>query len=260
MLALDRVSAARGGRRVLEDVSFAIAPGEVLAVIGPNGAGKSTLLQVLAGTLAPTQGRVCLEGEPLGTIDRRQLARRRAVLPQSVELAFGFTALDVVLLGRMPHAGRSSGVADLEIAAAALRETDAEHLAERSYTALSGGERQRVQLARVLAQVWPVASDPEPRWLLLDEPTNNLDLLHQRMLMITARRFAQRGLGVLAILHDPNLAAAHADRVVVLADGMLQDDGAPEAVLTADRLRRSFGIETTVIRHPETDRPVVLPA
>jgi iron complex transport system ATP-binding protein len=80
------------------------------------------------------------------------------------------------------------------------------------------------------------------------------------MLMVTARRFAQRGLGVLAILHDPNLAAAHADRVVVLADGMLQDDGAPEAVLTADRLRRSFGIETTVIRHPETDRPVVLPA
>ena len=139
-------------------------------------------------------------------------------------------------------------------------EAYAEHLAERSYTALSGGERQRVQLARVLAQIWPSGRAPAPRWLLLDEPTNNLDLLHQQRLMETARRFADRGLGVLAILHDPNLAAAYADRVVVLADGMVQDEGSPEAVLTPARLRESFGIEATVIRHPRTDRPVVLPA
>ncbi|MEE4361738.1 MAG: heme ABC transporter ATP-binding protein [Pseudomonadales bacterium] len=254
-----QVGVTRKGRVVLRDVSLSLGAGEVVAVIGPNGAGKSTLLQAMAGTLAPSSGSVCLDGVPLGSMDRRILAQRRAVLPQTAELAFGFSVLDVVLLGRAPHGEGAVGSRDLQHVEAALAQTGVAHLAARSYLALSGGERQRVQLARVLAQIWPDQEDDPPRYLLLDEPTNNLDLAHQHALMRTARDFAARGVGVLAILHDPNLAARYADRVAVLKEGALCCDGPPDAVLTEHLMGETFGVESLILRHPDTGRPLVVP-
>ncbi|WP_353254402.1 heme ABC transporter ATP-binding protein [Salinisphaera sp. PC39] len=257
-LAADMVHAARGGRPVLRAASLAVAPGELVAVIGPNGAGKSTLLDILTGSRRPDRGTVTLDGRPLADWPRPALARRRAVLPQASTLDFPFPVLDVVLLGRSPHAGGGDRARDLRVAAAALRATGLQGLAHRRYTTLSGGERQRAQLARALAQIWPADDDPSPAYLLLDEPTNNLDLAHQHELLAAARELTGRGVGVLAILHDPNLAAQYADRLAILAGGTVAASGPPAAILDAGTLAETFGVEAEILTHPRTGRPVVL--
>jgi iron complex transport system ATP-binding protein len=239
---------ARGPRAILAGVSLGIAPGELVALIGPNGAGKSTLLHLLSGALRPDRGRVLLAGEELSAWPRSALARRRAVLPQSSELSFPFTGLEVVLMGRSAHAGSASRGRDLTVALQALDAVDARDLAERVFPTLSGGERQRVQLARVLAQIWP--EGPETRLLLLDEPTNNLDLAHQTQLLRFARSLADQGVGVLAVLHDPNLAALHADRLAVLAEGTILQDGPVASVLTQTTIERAFGLPVAIRPHP----------
>jgi ABC-type hemin transport system ATPase subunit len=178
MLAAHHVTLRVGRKALLNDVSLAFNPGEVLALIGPNGAGKSTLLKAVAGELTPTTGVVELEQKPLAAWSLQERARRRAVLPQHSMLDFPFTVLEVVLLGRSPHGGGAS-VHDHYIARQALAAVEAAHLEQRLYPTLSGGERQRVQLARVLAQIWEPLPDGTARYLLLDEPTASLDLAHQ---------------------------------------------------------------------------------
>ena len=265
MLRGEDISVLRGSRRILDAVSLAVAPGEMVAVIGPNGAGKSTLLQTLSGGLEPDRGAVALGGRPLGAWPAKELARRRAVLSQNATLGFPFTALQVVLVGRSPHMGRHPARADLRAAAAAMSETGVLHLAERSYPTLSGGEKQRVQLARVLAQI--ARPDGEPadgagaaggHYLLLDEPTNNLDLAHQHLALGAARRLADSGVAVLAVLHDPNHAAGYADRIHVLQRGRTIAAGTPRAVLTAELMRSVFGVAARVMSEPGRDRPYVL--
>jgi len=260
MIAATGLTMRRGGTAILDGCDFTVRPGEVVALIGPNGAGKSTLLELLSGAARPDAGTVRLEERPLEAWNARALARKRAVLPQAVDLAFPFRCLDVVLLGRDPHRERSSPSADLAVAEAALSEVDCAGLADRIYASLSGGERQRVQLARVLAQIWPAASAEERRYLLLDEPTNNLDIAHQLALAGTARRFADGGAGVLAVLHDPNLAAMIADRLAVLKAGRLVADGAPNRVLTPELLADAFHVRAEVIAHSLTGTPHMLPA
>jgi iron complex transport system ATP-binding protein len=258
MLKADNIGVTFGSAEVLRGPSLAVAPGEVVAVLGPNGAGKSTLLAVLAGSLRPQRGTATLEGRALAAWSPRALALRRAVLAQQSELAFGFSVLEVVLLGRSPHAGTSTRDADLAVAEACLAEAEVAHLAGRVYTTLSGGERQRVQLARVLAQIDFPAGSGEPRYLLLDEPTASLDLAHQHATLRTARRAAARGIGVLAILHDLNLAAVYADRLVVLSRGQLAAEGPPGPVLTEALVREVFDLAVQVTRHPTRGCPQVV--
>ncbi len=259
MLALDSVTVRAGQATLLDALSLSVAPGEVLAVVGPNGAGKTTALRVLAGETTPAAGEARLGGRLLA--DVADLARRRAVLPQESGLAFGFTALDVVLLGRTPW--RASRRDDLAAAARAMAQASVEHLAGRRYPTLSGGERQRVHLARALAQIdGPAASDggaPAGRYLLLDEPTSALDLGHQHGVLRTARRVASEGVGVLAVLHDLNLAAQYADRIAVLAAGRLLAVGTPGSVLTPTVVRCAFGITVMVTAHPCAACPLVVP-
>ena len=266
MLRADDIQVRYGSAEVLRGPSLSVAPGEVVAVLGPNGAGKSTLLAVLAGTLRPHRGEAALDGRALADWSPRALALRRAVLPQSSELAFGFPVLEVVLLGRSPHAGATTRAADLAIAEACLAEAEVTHLAGRLYTTLSGGERQRVQLARVLAQIdFPKLDFPdagqggEARYLLLDEPTSSLALAHQHATLRTARRAAERGIGVLAILHDLNLAAMYADRLVVLSRGELAAEGTPAEVLTEALVREAFDLPVHVTRHPTRGCPQISP-
>jgi iron complex transport system ATP-binding protein len=224
-------------RAVLRGLDLRLAEGELLALVGPNGSGKTTLLRSIAGTLRPDAGRVMLFGRPLADWSRVALARRVAVLPQSLVLPDGFRVVELVEMGRAPHATRwfGSTAADVVAVERALTDADALDLTERHADELSGGERQRVLVAMALAQ--------EPELLLLDEPTLHLDIAHQAALLSTVARLRRRrGLTVLAVLHDLNLAVAHAPRVAILGSGRIEADGAPASVLRADLVRRLFGV------------------
>ena len=230
------VSVLRRGRALLADVSVDVRPGSFTALVGPNGAGKTTLMRLLSGDLAPDRGDVSLHGRSLKQWAASDLARVRAVLPQQSDLAFGFTPLEVVALGRLPHG--ESQPTSRRIAAAALEEVGMAEHAERSWLTLSGGERQRVQLARVLAQLHGV----DDGLLFLDEPTNHLDLTHQVATLRTVRERVDRGLTAVAVLHDLTLASRVADHVVLLQEGRMRASGAPEQVLTPERLQAVYGV------------------
>ncbi len=243
-----------GKKALVAHVDLDVRPGEVVAVVGANGAGKTTLLRMLSGELAPTTGSASLDDCPLSRIAPDRLARRRAVLPQHSKLAFGLTAREVVLLGRTPHSTRVS--VDADSVQRAMEKAGVAHLADQRYPTLSGGEQQRVHLARTLAQLDGDTS--ESRYLLLDEPTASLDLAHQHQTLRTARRVADSGAGVLAILHDLNLAAQHADRIAVMKDGRIVADGAPGDVLTPEIVAHALGIAVMVTNHPCATCPLVI--
>lgn len=262
MLEARNVSVAFGSTTILHDVSMSVLPGEVVAILGPNGAGKSTLLAVLSGALKPKTGTALLDGDQLQDWAPRKLAQKRAFLPQHSELAFGFRVLEVVLLGRSPYAGKTSRAQDTAIAEAALEQTEVSHLSDRIYTTLSGGERQRVQMARILSQIEQTGSQktmPE-RYLLLDEPTNSLDLAHQHAILAIGRKAATRNVGVVAILHDLNLAAMYADRILVLQSGRVVAKGLPKDVLTESMIHDAFGLSVNVTQHPSRECPHVIVA
>lgn len=238
-LAAHDVHLTLGGRCVLDGVSLTARPGRLLALVGPNGAGKSSLLGVLAGLLQPDSGTATLDGRTLTQWSARALARRRAMLSQKVQLGFAFKVHEVVMLGRSPH-DAGSGAANRQAVVAALHAAQAWELRDRDYLELSGGEQQRVQLARVLAQIWDHADGQA--WLLLDEPEAGLDIAHQHFILEQAQALARRGLGVIAVLHDLNLAARHADEVAVLARGRLLRHGAPAQALDVDVLSAVYGL------------------
>jgi iron complex transport system ATP-binding protein len=253
-----RASAVRAGYPgvpVLQGVSIDVAAGEMLAIVGPNGAGKSTLLKVLGGSMKPTAGSVELFGSALASIERRELARTVASVGQENAVAFRFTVLEIVLMGRAPHLGafRFESHRDLEIATAALQRFELAHLAARHVQELSGGERKRVFLARALAQ--------EPKIALLDEPTAFLDLKHVAEIFARFRELsAERGMTVIATLHDLNAAALYADRVLLLSDGAAVAYGTPAEVLTTENLERVYDTEVYVGRNPSTGSLMILPA
>jgi iron complex transport system ATP-binding protein len=250
-LEAGRVSVARGGREVVSGVDLVVRHGELIALVGPNGAGKSTLLGALAGDLEAASGTVRLDGRPVSGWTVHELAVRRSVLLQRSEISFPFSVLDVVRMGRAPWAGTPAEDDDDQAVADALGETDVADLEMREYTSLSGGERARAALARVLAQGTGI--------LLLDEPTAALDLHHQELVMGVARERARRGTAVVVVAHDLALAAAWADRVVVLERGRLVADGPPRDVLTEQLLSRVYGTPVEVIPHPTTGVPIIMP-
>ena len=240
-------------REVLRGVDLALGRGEVVALLGTNGSGKTTLLRVFAGILRPERGEVTLDGRGLAEWRRDALARRIAVLPQHLELPAGFRVAELVAMGRAPHARRlfASTEDDERAIARALADADAVDIAERQAEELSGGERQRLLVAMALAQ--------EPDLLLLDEPTLHLDLSHQIALLATIRRLRdQRGLAVLAVLHDLNLAAAFAPRVAVLDGGRVVADGSPGEVLSPELVRRVFGVRVDEARTADGRRHLAL--
>jgi iron complex transport system ATP-binding protein len=237
-----------GSSTLLDGVDLQLAPGEVGVILGPNGAGKSTLLAVLAGLRAPDQGSVSLNGQAVTPAGAGSLARHRAVLPQETAVAFDFRVQEVVELGRYPHIHAPSGH-EKDIVQAAMAATGVATLAQRSVGSLSGGERARVQLARVMAQIWEPRADGAPRWLLLDEPTAALDLRHQHDTLRTVRGWArEQGVGVVAVLHDLNLALRYADRAWVLDGGVLQASGAPANVLTPRMVQRVWHVQASAVR------------
>ena len=252
------IDVVRSGKHLVKQANLAIAPGERVALIGPNGAGKSTLLRVLCGEIKAYRGSVMLRDKPLFQWKDRDLAKVRAVLPQSSNIPFAFTSREVVELGRFPHCGGALSARDHRIVDEALNLLDALALASRDITTLSGGERARVHCARVLAQVWEAQADASPL-LLLDEPTAALDLKHQGVLLRAVTEFARtRNAAVLAVLHDVNLTALWADRIAWMRNGEIVAMGTPGETVNSAQLRAVFDVAAHVIPHTENGHPQVL--
>ena len=245
------VHVTRGSRHILRDLSIEVSPGEIVAVVGPNGAGKSSLLAVLSGELAPASGRVLLDGQPIGRYRPGPLARRRSVLLQSNQVSFPFAVEDIVAMGRSPWAGTPREEHDEEVIAQSIEKVGIAHLVGRKFTELSGGERARVSLARVLAQDTPL--------VLLDEPTAALDIHHQERVMGIIRSLAREDKAVVVVIHDIALAAATADRVVLLVAGEVVADGPPREVLTSERLTDVYGVPIAVWWSDEHQQLLVVP-
>ena len=240
------------GTQILNDVSVKLVPGQLTAILGPNGAGKSTLLAALCGQIKPSQGAVWLGGKLLGGYRQSDLARFRAVMSQDSSIAFDYVVQDIVELGRYPHRLCPSNNENA-IVQAALAATDIAHLAQRAFNTLSGGEKARTQLARVLAQIWesPRANQTQApqRWLMLDEPTAALDLSHQHSIMRTVKNWAdQRGIGVVVVLHDINLALRYADNALVLQNGRVIRCGAVNSVLSPALVSQVWSVDCTSLQ------------
>ena len=253
-----------GGATLLRDVSLELAAHELVAVVGPNGAGKTTLIRALAGDIRPSNGTVSLDGRSLEQWPATELARRRAVMRSGSAVAFGFTTREVALMGRLPTHGGDPSDGDRDLVDALLHAVDCAGLADRVLATLSDGERQRVQLARALALVSPASGVRDPfdndgdRFLLLDEPTSSLDPAHQHGAMRLLRHEVDGGCGVLVVLHDLNLAAAYADRIVLMKDAGVIASGAPDEMLRPDLLERVFDIAMLVVRHPASAHPLIV--
>ena len=243
---------ALDGVRLIDGVSITAEAGELVAVVGPNGAGKSTLLRLLAGDLSPTAGSVRILGEPVTGVSPGELALRRSFLTEHPTTGVPFTVREVVAMGRHPYRAMPEYSEEDDAAAidAALRASDLVHVEDRVFATLSGGEEQRANVARILAQQAPVA--------LLDEPTSALDIGHQELVMRSLRSAAEEeGAGVI-VLHDLNLAAAFADRLLLLDAGVLVAAGTPHEVLREEPLSSVYRHPVRVIDHPFRDGPLVL--
>ena len=239
---------------VVDGVTLEVARGDLVGILGPNGSGKTTLLRLLSGTRAPTSGRVLLDGQPMARMARRDVARRLAVVPQETELAFEYTALEIVLMGRHAHLGlfEVEGPRDCALAREALAATGTAHLEDRQFHTLSGGEKQRVVIAAALAQ----ASDV----LLLDEPTASLDLGYQldiATLLATLNR--DRGVTMAISTHDLNLAASICRHLVLMRSGRVIASGPTGEVLTPDLVRELYDVDADVHVHAGTGHMTVVP-
>ncbi|MGN6273600.1 MAG: ABC transporter ATP-binding protein [Protaetiibacter sp.] len=253
-LAASAVTLAYGDRTVVESLDLDIAPGRITAIVGANGCGKSTLLRALARLMAPRQGRILLDDEPIGSRASKQVARVVGLLPQSPIAPEGITVADLVGRGRHPHQRLLArwNAEDYAAVADALEATNTSELAERSVDELSGGQRQRVWVAMALAQQTDI--------LLLDEPTTFLDVAHQiEVLDLLAELGRTRGTTIVMVLHDLNLAARYADELVAMREGRIVASGPPSHVLDAELVERVFGIRSHVMVDPVSGSPLVIP-
>ena len=259
LLSADRISfryprparSPAGTKDVIDGISLGVVAGEAVGILGPNGSGKTTLLRLLSGSLAATQGRITFDGRDIAGIPRREVARRIAVVPQETSLAFDYTVLEIVLMGRYPHLRtfELEGPRDLEAARTALEATGTAVLADRPFRTLSGGEKQRVIIASALAQIDDTAtgSTGSGRVLVLDEPTASLDLKYQFEIGTLLRRIHdERSMTLLLSTHDLRFAAALCSRLVLLVEGHVLADGAPRDVLTPELVGRLFDVEPAV--------------
>lgn len=254
-LVAEKVSVGGVGDYRLDAFSCTIKPGEFTVVIGPNGSGKTSLIKVLSGELTPAEGRVSLDDTALHEWSTRELAKRRAVLPQHAVLDFPFRVREVIALGRSPYLRDVDR--DADIIKEAIATFDLGGYENRPYTRLSGGERQRVHLARVWAQICAFDSN-KSKYLLLDEPTAALDLKHQRDLMILLKQAVQdHALGVVAALHDLNAAAHYADSLLLLKAGKLLAAGSCDQVLTSANIQQAYDVDVELLHYQSSGKQIV---
>ena len=249
------------GTPILSGVTVEVRPGQITGLLGPNGSGKTTLLKILAGTLRPASGQVTLDGVDLRSIPRTSVAQRMAVVPQETQLAFDYSVLEVVLMGRYPHLGafEIEGPADFEIAREVLEATGTRDLQDRPFATLSGGEKQRVIIASALAQIRTPKSAAQSI-LVLDEPTTALDVGYQLETAHLLRELQrQLPLAIVISTHDLNFAASLCHSVVLIKEGKVRADGPAGEVLTPANIRELFGVDADVYQHPRAGHLVVVP-
>ena len=252
--AIDVAPSGSDQAAVLHGVSAELRRGAILGILGPNGSGKTTLLRLLSGTRRPATGSVLLDGTSLQELSRRTIARRIAVVPQETQLAFDYTVIEMVLMGRHPHLGmfELEGPRDFAIARDALRATGTDSLESRQFNTLSGGEKQRVVIASALAQAAEI--------LLLDEPTASLDLGYQlEVATLLTQLNRERGVSIAISTHDLNLAASVCHELVLLRDGHVLASGATSDVLTPGNVLALYDVRADVQRHAATGHLVVVP-
>ena len=256
MISVQNVSHSAGKKLILDNVSFELQPGEMLAVIGANGAGKSTLLKLLCREIVTTSGNIYFNKKHVDLYSIKELAQLRSVLTQHNTVSILFTVKELVLMGRYPYFENHPSAADIEIINKVMDETGITHLAGRDYNTLSGGEQQRVQLARVIAQIY----DRPNAILFLDEPTNGLDMLYQQQILQLARNMANRGYMVVSILHDINFAARYADQILILKNGKMIAFGPPLEVVSCENIHDAFNIKVKLIECEGFKCPLVIPS
>ncbi len=252
-IKVQNISLGYSRKEVLRNVTFQVMPGEMVGLIGPNGCGKSTIIRALTRIISPYRGRILLDGKDIVSIPREELARMLGVVPQMPLLPSAFTAFEVVLMGRNPHLGlfQYESQRELDIAWNAMERTRTQHFARRRVGELSGGEIQCLLIARVLVQ--------ETKAILLDEPTANLDIGHQiEILNLIKNLCLEQNLTVLAALHDLNLASQYCDRLVLINNGRVHDQGTPSEVITPRNIKEVYGAEGCVYTHPANGLPAVL--
>ncbi|MEJ8560497.1 heme ABC transporter ATP-binding protein [Yoonia sp. GPGPB17] len=247
-----------GATQILHGVDFSASAGTFAAIIGPNGSGKTTLLRAMTGEISYS-GTVQINGQNTHSIRPEILAKERAVLAQSTQLAFPFTVLEVVRLGLTAGVATGDPTDAADLPFQALVRVGLEGFEGRFYSELSGGEKQRVQLARVLVQIWLPVLNGKPRWLFLDEPVSSLDIGHQLLVMQIAADYARAGGGVVAVMHDLNLTAMYAQKVTLLNEGRCVATGAPADVLTNARLSEAYGCTLAINSAPNDGTPWILP-
>lgn len=233
-----------GNRQILSDVGLTLSPGKFVAVLGPNGAGKSTLLKIMTGELKQQTGAVKVGEKDIDKFSTKELALVRAVLPQHSAMNFPFRAFEVVLTGRTAY--RKERAEDLRIVEEVMKETGSWHLKDSFYNTMSGGEQQRVQLARVLAQIH--STEDTPRFLFVDEPSSSLDIAYQHQILGTIRSRCEKQVGVMAILHDLNLAAQYADEILFLCGGKSIAHGKAWDVLDKQTIESTFNCPVHIWR------------
>ncbi len=237
-------------RWVIQDLSFHVEEGEFWGIIGPNGSGKTTLLKMLYGLFNPQRGKVFIDGEELRRMQRSDIAKKIAVVPQDHQIDFPFTSLEVVLMGRSPYLGRLQFETrhDFEIAQRAMDLTETLPFARRPINQLSGGERQRVFIARAVAQ--------EPEVMLFDEPTSNLDINHQvEFYELISRLNSENNLTILTVSHDINLASEYCRKILLLKEGRIFKMGSPREVIAEGHISHVYGSRVLVDENPVTGSP-----
>jgi iron complex transport system ATP-binding protein len=250
----ERLTLSYDDRTVADDLDVTIPDGSFTVVVGPNACGKSTMLRALARMIKPRDGRVLLDGEEIGSLPSKEVARRLGLLPQSSIAPDAITVADLVARGRYPHQGllRQWSKDDEAAVSAAMAATRVSDLGERAVDELSGGQRQRVWLAMALAQETPL--------LLLDEPTTFLDITHQiEVLDLCAELHEEQSRTLVAVLHDLNHACRYATHLIAMRDGAIVAEGDPRAIVDADLVEAVFGLRCRVIADPETGTPLVVP-
>jgi heme transport system ATP-binding protein len=259
MLTMRDVSVSLGGKSIVSNVFLSVEASEFVAIIGPNGSGKSTIVKAISGELKPSAGDVSINGIPVHGASPSRLAAHRAVLSQASNLSFPFTVSEVVRLSLLGGASGIDRNNTNNLVSHALECVDLADFEGRFYQELSGGEKQRVQLARVLCQVWVPVYNGVPRFLILDEPTSSLDIRHQLAILDLSRSYARAGGGVVAVLHDLNVTAMYADRIIVVFQGRIEAVGAPSEVLTNKLVERVFGLSAKVNAVPKNGMTFLLP-
>ncbi len=253
LLSIAGVSFRYGPQIVLKDIDLDVERGEVIGIIGPNGAGKSTLLKLIAGYLSPDKGSIMLSGRPLGDYSRRTLAKHIATLPQTLDMPFPYTVEEFIVMGRYPYDRRSFsyGIEEKEVVLETMNALNIGHLAGRQINALSEGERQKVYLAQCIVQ--------DPGILLLDEPVSHLDIRHQMRVLEILENLQTKGLTILMILHDLNLASEFCSRIVLIARGSIYASGLPAATLTYENIEKAYDTVVIVRENPLSKKPFIIP-